>query len=349
MRAALRVGLLVIAIGLIAGCYDQTPPAIGTLLPIGDMIVPRYQHTASLLKDGRVLLAGGLDNNENSLASAELFDAGTGQFTSTGSMATTRYGQTATLLQDGRVLIAGGWDSYAPSHALASAETYDPRTQKFSETGSMQTARAGHSATLLPNGQVLVLGGASDASLASSAELYDPASGKFAPTGSMGRVRSDQTAVLLKSGQVLVAGGVFWKASIQINLATAEIYDPRSGGFTFTGSMIHPGGRPGVLLQDGRVLVGGEIYDPGARKFSDPAKSTGNTGPWPYSMVLLEDGRVLFVGANNMLGMYDPDTAVFTPAIFDDVGSWASATVLKGGRVLIAGGQNHWPASLYAP
>jgi hypothetical protein len=113
--------------------------------------------------------------------------------------------------------------------------------------------------------------------------------------------------------------------------------------------MIQPGGRPAVLLQDGRALVGGEIYDPGTRKFSDPAKSTGNASPGSYAMVLLKDGRVLLVGADDTLETYDPDTAVATRAIFDDVGSWATATVLNDGHVLIAGGQNGWPASLYEP
>jgi hypothetical protein len=141
------------------------------------MATARDGHTATLLPDGRVLIAGGNDDNYQPLASAELYDPQTGKFSPTGSMASAREGPTATLLLDGRVLIAGGWDinNDIANLALASAELYDPKTGKFSLTGSMITGRWLHTATLLPDGRVLIAGGddANSDALA-SAELYQP-------------------------------------------------------------------------------------------------------------------------------------------------------------------------------
>jgi hypothetical protein len=158
------------------------------------MTTTRDLYTATLLADGRVLVAGGYDSRHAALASAELYDPATGKFSPTGSLATARTIHTATLLADGRVLIAGGEynDFYATNElsgpCFASAEIYDPKTGTFSPTGSMATARALHTATLLADGRVLIAGGESDNSMLSgpflaSAEIYDPKTGKFSPAG----------------------------------------------------------------------------------------------------------------------------------------------------------------------
>jgi hypothetical protein len=137
----------------------------------------------------------------------------TGMFTLTGSMNADRSSFTATLLNNGMVLVAGGDTSLFGSGILASAELYDPATGTFTLTGTMNSARAGHTATLLNNGVVLVAGGFGDLG---SAESYDPATGLFTATGSMNAGRSSFTATLLNNGMVLVAGPA---------LASAELYE----------------------------------------------------------------------------------------------------------------------------
>jgi hypothetical protein len=202
----------------------------------GPLGAGRQIHTATLLADGRVIVAGGLDFADLPLASVTHYDPTTGTFTATGSMATARGFHTATLMADGRVLIAGGdpgaWTS---SDRLATAELYDPKTGKFAATGSMATARGFHTATLLADGRVLIAGGDGDypkPNFIASAELYDPKTGTFTATGSMAEARTWGAASLLADGRVLVTGGYGALAP----LPSAEIYDPKTGTFSPAGS-----------------------------------------------------------------------------------------------------------------
>ena len=181
--------------------------------------IAREFHTATLLPDGRVLIAGGMNWDLMTVAaSAELYDPATGTFSPTGPMATARAAHTATLLADGRVLITGGeyLDGGTNWAYLSSAELYDPATGKFSPTGPMGSARWRHTATLLSDGRVLVAGGADNKGGLVSAELYDPASGTFSPTGSMAAALLDHTAIALSDGRVLIVG----------TDASAQLYDP---------------------------------------------------------------------------------------------------------------------------
>ena len=263
-----------------------------------------------LLADGRVLVAGGSDESEIGLSSAELYDPRTGSWTATGTMIEGRALHTATLLPDGTVLVAGGQSSDGMAvPRLSSAELYDPRTGSWTATGTMIEGRALHTATLLPDGTVLVAGGLpSDGSaMAASAEVYDPRTGSWTATGGMIEGRATHTATLLDDGSVLVTGGGsgLFEAG---TLSSAELYDPRTGSWTATSDMINGrAGHTATLLHDGNVLVAGsfnfgvlgsaELYDP--RTGSWTATGTMIEGRGSHSATLLPDGRVLVAGGAN--------------------------------------------------
>ena len=320
----------------------------------GSMIVARnWGTTATSLSDGRVLIAGGVDSSGHGLAAAELYSPATGTFSRTGSMTTPRGGHTATLLQDGRVLIVGGSNepTYGgpPPPALASAELYDPKTGTFSRTGSTATPREWHTATLLPDGRVLIAGGTGNhGTFAASAELYDPRSGKFSRTGSMAVGRAFDTATLLSDGTVLFAGGEGAANDTYTTLRSAELYAPATGKFSPTGSMSAARDYGSATrLADGRVLMAGgsedasaELYDPATRTFS----ATGSMKAvrlGPTATVLL-DGRVLITGGSGDASaeLYDPTNDTFSPTTgsMNAVRFSHTATRLPDGRVLIAGG-----------
>jgi hypothetical protein len=180
----------------------------------------RRLHTATLLRDGRVLIAGGFvccvvdgqTASETSSASAELYDPATGSFTPTGSMTVGRALQQATLLPDGRVLVSGGFatDSSPGAPGPEHAEVYDPATGTFASAGDLQIGRSLHSAILLTDGRVLVVGGLaqlSDRGAVALTELYDPASNAWAPGPTLQAAWRGATATLLGNGKVLVFGG----------------------------------------------------------------------------------------------------------------------------------------------
>lgn len=199
-------------------------PATGTFTTTGSMTTERNFHTATLLNNGMVLIAGGLAPTGNTSASAELYNPTTGTFTTTGSLNSARLYHTATLLNNGMALIAGGTGSPNTLIPLAGAELYDPATGIFTATGSLNTARHRHTATLLNNGRVLIAGGEAGgngiSTLLASAELYDSATGTFAATDSLNTARLYHKATLLNNGRVLIAGG----DNLSGILASAELY-----------------------------------------------------------------------------------------------------------------------------
>ena len=292
-----------------AELYD---PATGTWTPAGSLGNARASHTATLLPNGKVLVAGGfivVGWYTIPLASAELYDPATGTWTPTSSLGTARAGHTATLLPTGKVLVVGG--------GANSAELYNPATGKWSLTGSLANPSDGGTATLLPNGKVLVAG--------SGAELYNPATGTWTTTGSLVTARLSHTATLLPNGKVLVAGGErsFYDGSSTITFISAELYDPAAGTWTPTGSLVTArASHTATLLSNGKVLIAGgynyaesslfasaELYDPATGTWS----ATGSLSFERYShtATLLPNGKALFAGGLGFLGSLSTSSELY--------------------------------------
>ena len=339
--------------------YDA---ATGTWSAGGSLNQARFDHTATLLPSGQVLVAGGFVFSTDSvggsdvLTSAELYDPALGKWTRTGNMAVGRGAHTATLLASGKVLVAGGQDEFA--NTFSSAEIYDPATGTWTPTGTMVSAHDQHTATLLPSGQVLIAGGFGlNTQTVAVAELYDPVAGTWTRTQDLAEVRQAHTATLMPSGKVLVAGG-FDNANNP--LGSAEIFDPPTGRWARTGTMNGPRGlHYATLLASGQVLVVGgdgpvhflqtaELYDAGAGTWAPgPALAIGSAAN--HTATPLPTGEILVAGGENVAGslasaaLFDAATGSWTP-ISDMVAARSehTATLLASGRILVAGG--HDPA-----
>ncbi len=322
---------------------------IGSFMPVGTLVTPLTERTATLLQNGQVLLTGGVDNSSNVYSSAELYNPTTQTFSATGRMYEARFLHTATLLPNGKVLITGGNSN---TTQLSTAELYNPATGTFSYTGNMSTARSEHSATLLKNGQVLVAGGNSNG----TAELYNPSSGTFTPTGSLTTARSQHTATLLENGTVLVVGGQYLSSV----LASAEIYNPTAGTFTATTGSLNDASydHTATLLNNGNVLIAGgengsvyglartEIYNPASQTFALSANLDAAVSL--QSATALNTGMVLIVGGLTNSGvtataqLFNPSNQTITRLGSLEIARAShTATLLNDGTVLVAGGSGY--------
>ncbi len=345
-----RFALAFIVLGLIALAAHPGPSSqAGRITPAASMLEPRSGHTATLLPDGKVLMAGGMRRNQDFYRSAELYDPATGKFQTTGEMNVARVGAVAVLLQSGKVLIAGGWIGHG---ATDEAELYDPSTGRFTPIGKMTVRRGRPSATLLGNGDVLITGGADHDTPGgiASAEIFHAHSLRFDAVSPMQYPRIAHTATLLRDGRVLIAGGRGDSVT-----ASAELYDPHTKRFIPTGNLLvarykHTAG----LLPDGRVLIAGgsderdwhgtlssaEIYDPRSGIFAAAASLNDSRFKLPETAVQVGAGELLIAGGNKQVEIYDSHAGKFLVASGQLSDDWhfLSETRLKDGRVLLAGG-----------
>jgi N-acetylneuraminic acid mutarotase len=321
----------------------------------------RYAHSANLLHDGKVLVAGGFDLQGLGQTSAELYNPDNGSWSETSTLKDGRAGHTATLLDDGRVLVTGG--IAGPALSLSTVEIFDPSKQQWLEAAAMHTDRFDHTATLLKDGRVLIAGGQGGGGFGgflNTAEIYDPATDVWTETGAMNQQRRNHRATLLKDGTVLVTGGFDPNYS---GYDSNEFFDPETEIWTPAPSMnIKRGAHTATLLCDGNVLVAGGFNGgdmAGALKGYIDSTEIFNvkTGAWTkaghlgvptsgHAATLLPEGDVLITGG------FDPNTTgrdfatIFnhyvdiwiTVASMKTARTGHSATLLPDRRVLVAGG-----------
>lgn len=316
----------------------------GLATKAGNIAVPRHRATATLLTDGRVLIAGGNDSETR----VEIFDPRTGLSTLTAEITQLPLlGHTATLLRDGRILIAGG--GYLTdgrpafgNYGSTTADAYAP--ESLLPVGRMNRFRMNHTATLLTDGRVLITGGENVnvggfhlyRDVTDSAEIFDPATNTFRMiVASMHEKRASHTATLLANGRVLLIGGT-----------SVEIFDPIRETFAVVATLTNPRiDHTATLLPDGRVLlVGGldidgpaaEIYDPATNTFTEVTADIGNRRG--HKATLLANGNVLISGGTPEAVVLDPNTLEITDRFTFDIVRHA-ATLLEDGSVLLVAGR----------
>lgn len=344
---------------LVTGGFREAPLSTARLIigygmnNTGSLAEGRYQHTSTLLPDGRVLAVGGRKSSSEPVGTSETYQRASGSWSAAGNLAIPRAGHTATPLAGGQVLVTGGVGS---AGALSSCEIFTPFPAELTEGAFMLTGRQHHRATLLPNGHVLVTGGLFMGHFPiGAAEVYDPILDQWrAAPGDVPRVGHSTT--LLASGAVLVAGG--YSDMIGTVFASATmLYNPAGNQWAPTGPLnLTRASHCAVLLPDGKVLVAGgfrtqdytpmasaEIYDPGTGVWTP-------TAPMAFARInpvaiLLPNGKVLVFNGITRVGdvlnaeLYDPQSATWSSA-----GTQLSprlqptATLLLDGRVLVSGG-----------
>ncbi|WP_158623898.1 Kelch repeat-containing protein [Corallococcus llansteffanensis] len=371
--------------------YDQDPTggsaspgvvtterqALASWSSAAPMSTARFDHSATVLPSGKVLVAGGDPGTTTYLASAALYDPATNTWSATGSMTQARSAHVAVLLSSGKVLVIGGTFG-----STTTAELYDPATGTWTATGSLATLRSGFMATLLASGQVLVTGGRGNGGVyLTSSELYDPATGTWSATGSLATGRMDHSAVRLGNGQVLVSGGLYMVFTSLYRLDSAELYDPATGTWSTTGNLAT--GRSehlSLLLPSGDALIVGGLAGNGkvtghysvsaAESFSAGTLSSAGAMSSPrhgHAAATLPSGAFLVAGGKNKIGgssttlylssasLYDPATSTWSAtASMLAVRNHFTLSTLPSGKVLAVGGTNSSglglaSAELYTP
>lgn len=356
LAAAVALALVGAFAALTAERSPRAVPRVGpapATLALPPMASPRDGHTATMLPDGRVLVAGGTDGAET-LGTTEIFDPATRRFRPGPRLREPRRAHTATLLPGGVLLLVGG----AGRHdvPLRTAELLDPRTGAFESVRAMEENRIGHAAVLLRDGRVLVVGGGTTASMPTeTTELFDPRTREFEPGPSMAERRFAPIAAALRDGRVLVGAGYGVGRTGKLGIRrTTELLDAGLSGFRRGPDMNEDRFEAEATpLADGRLLVTGgyalgnrvvpsaELFDPAKGLFLPlPAMSRGRAYHAP---VLLPDGRVAIGGGSDPreteVELFDPRALAFTTSgALREQRIGGQAVVLSAHEVLFLGG-----------
>jgi hypothetical protein len=298
----------------------------------GAMSVPRTRHTATLLQDGRVLVAGGY-NGSSCLASAEIYDPATGLWNLTTPMNSIRGEHTATLLPNGKVLVIGGRTALVGwTDSITIVELFDPSTATWQEKSPLIWRRFRHSATLLPNGNILVAGGGGHQSTAWYTSLiYNLETDSWVASGDMATTRSFHQSALLPNGTVMVTGHAVSGFGLYFSY-NSEVYSPITGTWqTNANSQLSIAnyfglniGSSATLLFSGKVLIaGGQVtgdLDPGNSSYlfdyTDDTwtkiNSMSTARNW-HTSTLLPDGRILVAGGFGTNSVYTASAETYDP------------------------------------
>lgn len=360
-----------------------TPPPAATPTPIaplwqptGAMDIPRSQHSATRLADGRVLVTGGYGNSGDGESSAELYDPRTGRWTTTAAMGVGRIAHTALLLPDGQVLVAGGFNNSVNHNttSVTGAERYDPATGQWHATAAPPVGLGGVNAALLADGRVLIITsspvGTPPEQQAFTALLYDPRADSWTPLGALDLPGLSSVVALLDGRALLLSA-----AQVGDAVAVGLLLDPATGRTMPAPLPDARGGFSANLLSDGRVLVTGGsrfekqdgrvtntifldstiIFNPSTGQWSAAASlETARTG---HTAIVLSDGRLLAVGGNNPTGgaqpttaeLYDPQTNrwIAVGALTTNARAYFAVAPLPNGRAIVTGGDAGFVRSQY--
>jgi MYXO-CTERM domain-containing protein len=238
-----------------AEVYDPSTRKWKLLSP---MHTVRVAHTATLLQDGRVLVAGGLGAEAWEQSSTEIYDPGSNTWTFAGPMSVGRSYHTATRLPDGRVLLWGSDGTAVFPTSNIPFDLYNPTTNACTALLISEPTRQRHTATLLPDGKVLIAGGEIAGTVLDSAQIFDPMSNMRTFVQQLGSARAGHTATLLPYGKVLLAGGYYAVQNNTTYLGVTELYDAPTDTWSFGPALnIARRSHTATLMPDTRVLVAG--------------------------------------------------------------------------------------------
>jgi len=358
-------------IGALAATLLAASPGLaatsGTWTPTGSMEQARAFFTATLLRNGDVLVAGGYDATQPHIEfnSAEIYHPADGTWRPAAPMHDVRAAAVAVGLPAGRVMVIGGENLSGP---LNTAEIYDPRTNTWTETAPMLSAHDEDFVAAVSKGthntHVLVAGGFDANGPTADSEVYDVSTNSWKEVGSMNQARGEFAWARLPSGHILVAGGIASEEGPVLD--SAEIYDPTTLTWSFTGSMNTARYDLALVrLRSGNILAAGggdpddvrlktaELYHPSSGTWTTTGSMTSGRSEIEHGTVVLNDGRVLVTG-----GFSAPDTPQASTDIFDpDTHTWSSAgdmsspraghvaVRLPDGTVLAAGGLDFPPGA----